>query len=194
MTPKEIWLVGLAAISKEYPFTPKRVEKRNIEGQLHSEIGPAVTTSTFCSWYFNGRKHGLYVDIFGSKVYYYNNVIVPSHYITDPKSVTVDEILNHPNQEVRYAGLEIYGFERMIQEGHFKVVHHDKNIDARLLRFEKNLQEPLCLVQVTNASPEIDGHYKKYFLKVPPTIKTCKEAIAWTFGVAEKDYHPDVET
>jgi hypothetical protein len=50
------------------------------------------------------------------------------------------------------------------------------------------------VVKVLNGTPEPDGTRKLYFLTVPPGTKTCKEAIAWTFGVDAKDYHPDVES
>lgn len=43
--------------------------------------------------------------------------------------------------------------------------------------------------QVQDASPE-----RRYFLRVPPTIQTAAEAVAWTFQVAGKDYHPAPET
>ncbi len=44
-------------------------------------------------------------------------------------------------------------------------------------------------VQVQDASSE-----RRYFLRVPPSIQTAAEAVAWTFQVAEDDYHPVRET
>lgn len=32
------------------------------------------------------------------------------------------------------------------------------------------------------------------FLRVPPFIKTAKEAVAWTFGFLEADYNPLIES
>ena len=43
-------------------------------------------------------------------------------------------------------------------------------------------------VQVQDASTE-----RHYFLRVPPTIQTAAEAVAWTFQVTVKDYHPAQE-
>jgi hypothetical protein len=42
--------------------------------------------------------------------------------------------------------------------------------------------EPTHLVEVVNATPEPDGTYRRYFLRVPPTVGTAREAVAWTFG------------
>ena len=44
-------------------------------------------------------------------------------------------------------------------------------------------------VQVQDASTE-----RQYFLRVPPTIQTAAEAVAWTFQIAVEDYHPAQET
>jgi hypothetical protein len=54
--------------------------------------------------------------------------------------------------------------------------------------------EPIVMVVVTNSTPEPDGHHRKYFLRVPPTMRTAREAVAWTFGLRPEDYHPKKET
>ena len=33
-----------------------------------------------------------------------------------------------------------------------------------------------------------------YLLRVPPTVWTCKQAVAWTFGMEEDEYYPTKET
>jgi hypothetical protein len=33
-----------------------------------------------------------------------------------------------------------------------------------------------------------------YFLRVPPHIRTAADAVAWTFGFEEDEYHPVQET
>jgi hypothetical protein len=33
-----------------------------------------------------------------------------------------------------------------------------------------------------------------HWLRVPPTMRTAKEAVAWTFGQAPESYDPIVET
>jgi hypothetical protein len=44
-------------------------------------------------------------------------------------------------------------------------------------------------VQVQNVSSA-----RQYVLRVPPTIQTAAEAVAWTFRVAAEEYRPAQET
>jgi hypothetical protein len=50
------------------------------------------------------------------------------------------------------------------------------------------------MVEVVNATAEPDGSQKTYFLRVPPETRTAREGVAWTFGMAEQEYAPEVET
>ena len=52
----------------------------------------------------------------------------------------------------------------------------------------------LAYVGVTNSTAEPDGTFKRYFLRVPPHLKTARAAVAWTFQKEESDYAPAVET
>lgn len=50
-------------------------------------------------------------------------------------------------------------------------------------------------VEVQDASPDPEtGDFKRYFLRVPPDVKTAHEAVAWTFGKSVADYHPSRES
>ena len=44
-------------------------------------------------------------------------------------------------------------------------------------------------VQVQDASTK-----RQYFLRVPPEMRTAREAVAWSFGIDPDDYVPAVET
>jgi hypothetical protein len=44
-------------------------------------------------------------------------------------------------------------------------------------------------VQVQDASTE-----RQYFLRVPPTVQTAAEAVAWSFQMAVEEYDPAQET
>ena len=50
------------------------------------------------------------------------------------------------------------------------------------------------MVRVRNSTPEPDGTYKIYRLRVPPWIQTARQAVAWTFGLSEEEYAPLEET
>lgn len=167
----------------------------NEENQLHSETQPAFRSATRIVWYRNGQLHGLSADIFGSVVYFWKNVLIPDRYFLHPESLTLVEILCHPNVEVRSVGLEIYGYERMERSNEFIVVDKDEVQERCLLKFESpELHEPLMVVRVKNKTPEPDGSYSKYYLCVPNTMTSCQEAVAWTFAKAPSEYNPEIET
>jgi hypothetical protein len=63
-----------------------------------------------------------------------------------------------------------------------------------LWRVEQLDDEPLVMVEVINSTPEPDGSFKHYTLRVPPTMRTAKEAVAWSFDMNETDYSPISET
>ena len=50
------------------------------------------------------------------------------------------------------------------------------------------------MVEVINSSPEPDGEFKHYWLRVPPNITKAREAVAWTFGMSAAKYQPAIET
>jgi hypothetical protein len=195
INPIRNWIAYLSYIKGEHDFGPLR-EFRNEEGRLHRDGAPAYISPTRCSYYSNGRRHGLDIDIFGSKVYYYENIMIPSHYIEKPDSLNVKDIITHPNTEVRYVGLKLYGFERLMTEKQMRILDADKNTGAKLLqfKFDDSQLEPYTIVRVINSTAELDGTFKPYYLTVPPDMKTARQAIAWTFRMTEKEYAPYQET
>ncbi|MGK4422445.1 DUF6745 domain-containing protein, partial [Klebsiella pneumoniae] len=64
----------------------------------------------------------------------------------------------------------------------------------RLYRRNVPDDEPIVMVELVNASPELDGSLKTYMLRVPPTVRTCREAVAWTFGMTVDQWQPAMET
>ncbi|HXF97925.1 MAG TPA: hypothetical protein VNJ46_04860 [Gaiellaceae bacterium] len=55
--------------------------------------------------------------------------------------------------------------------------------------------EPLCWLEVTDATPQPDGSRRRYALRVPPHVRTPREAVAWTFGFERaEEYAPVKET
>lgn len=141
---------------------------------MHNELGPAL----------------LFPD--GYAAYAWHGVHVGESIIEAPQEITVETIESEWNAEVRRVMLERFGWQRYMQEVH-KKLHVEPGIGEL---YRKNLlhDEPLVMVKVINRSPEPDGSRKFYMLRVPPEMKTVREAIAWTFGLSEAEYYPDVET
>ncbi|MCC7372593.1 MAG: hypothetical protein IT306_29535 [Chloroflexi bacterium] len=146
--------------------------------RLHSEDGPAV------GWE-------------GWGVYAWHGVRVPAQVITAPHSLTVEQINAEPNAEVRRVMVERYGAERYLRASHAAQVHADTDglgHPRTLWRLPQADDEPLVMVEVANSTPEPDGSRKRYMLRVPPSMRTCQEAVAWTFGVEPEQYRLAVET
>jgi len=192
----EIWRKRVRGINKFYSFgdTNDVVIKRDEIGRIHSDDGPAYISRTRVTCYKEGRKHGYDIDRFGSISYYYEGVQVPPRYIRDPDTLTFEEVIKNKNTEVRYVGMKVYGLERMREENRFTVVHVDEDERRELLKFDGVFEEPIVLVKVLNGTPEEDGTYKSYYLQVPPNMRTCQEAVAWTFRMKEEEYAPIQET
>jgi hypothetical protein len=183
------WLARIDFINKEYPFGELRILK-NAEGNIHSDTSPAYVSETRVVWYNNGKKHGLDVDIFGSITYYYENILVPSNYITNKESLTIEKVLANPNTEVRYVGIRIMGYDKLKEKA--VTIHASKNME--LFYIAGIFTDSVTILKVVNSTPESDGSFKNYYLTVPPDMKTCEDAVAWTFYKKKSSYKPQVET
>jgi hypothetical protein len=189
----DAWIARLNWFKDEYPFGP--IQKfTNEEGRLHRDDGPAYITPTRITWYKDGRKHGMDADKYGSLFYYYENIRVPPHYITNPESLTLQEVLAHVNTEVRFVGMKIVGMDKVMNDKKTKIIHRDEEKGQVLFQIKGIFQDPVCYVKVVNSTQEPDGTFKDYYLCVPPDVKTCKQAVAWTFRLEEQEYQPEQET
>jgi hypothetical protein len=52
----------------------------------------------------------------------------------------------------------------------------------------------LALLLVENSTPEPDGSFKRYILRVPPNLSSPISAVAWTFGLTVREYAPAHES
>ncbi len=143
-------------------------------GRLHSDKGPAIV---FRDGYIAHSWHG---------------VIVDARIIEEPESITLAEIDNTQNAEMRRVLIERYGQSQYLQDSGAEEIHRDEY--GVLYRKEIPGDEDLVMVKVVNSSPEPDGSFKDYFLRVPPDVLTAKQAVAWTFGFEADEYLPLAET
>ena len=82
--------------------------------------------------------------------------------------------------------------ERYLENSGAEKISHDKY--GTLYRKTYPDDEPLVMLRVKNSTPEPDGSYRWYLLRVPSTMLTPKQAVAWTFGQDAEEYEPEVET
>ena len=169
-------LDGLAIVSER----PSEIHLDD-RGRLHGTDGPAVAWAD------------------GTSLWAWHGVQVEPHVITEPGTITVDEIDGERNIERRRVLVERFGEERLVREGGGELVHEDET--GRLWRRAMQVnepwwhrEEPVVMVEVLNSTPEPDGSRKTYFLRVPPNIDVAREAVAWTFGLSFDTYAPAIET
>ena len=112
--------------------------------------------------------------------------------VEEPERISPGEIDAERNSEVRRVLMDIYGIERYLDDAGAVPFAHDAF--GTLYRIAHRGQPSIVLVKVRNATPEPDGTWKDYFLRVPPDVLTPREAVAWTFGLDAAGYAPQTET
>jgi hypothetical protein len=163
------WIVNGKAIMVERPSVYK-----DTIGRFHRVDGPAVDWNN------------------GEGLFYWSGVEVNSNLVLHPETITPRMIDNERNVEVRRVMIERFGLDKYVSD-FSEVVHKDHR--GTLLRKNQVNDEPIVVVKVKNSSPEPDGTFKDYFIRVPPHINNASHAIAWTFGIEPEDYYdPMVET
>jgi len=128
----------------------------------------------------------------GFKVWVLEGAVAPRKLVECPLELNVEDIDEEPNAALRRLMIEAYGVSRYLIDTHAELIHSDES--GELYRKELQRDEPIVMVCVTNKTPEPDGSYKKYFLRVPPNITTAKDAVAWTFDQPTEEYKPAQET
>jgi hypothetical protein len=112
--------------------------------------------------------------------------------IEAPNWLNVDRIYDETNQEIRRIMLKRYTPEKFIRDSQAQKIAEDEFGEL----YRKNLpnEQALLFVKVINSTPEPDGTFREYFLRVPPEMVTAREAVAWTFGLMANEYAPVYES
>jgi len=159
------------ALVVDYP-TAIHLDENN---RLHRINGPALE--------FKG----------GAGIWAVNGVMVPRASM-DGNGITAAKIANTANVESRRVLIEVYGEERYLLESGSELIDSSEYGELYSRKQRHNEDEGLTMVKVKNSTPEPDGSYKFYFLRVPPQIRSAKGAVAWTFDIPEAQYAPRMET
>lgn len=190
----EEWVKQVKQVNRDNKFGPLKMY-RNEEGALHRDNAPAYVSPTTLISYTNGNRHGISCDIWGSVTYYFDDVLIPKDYILNPEGLKFEDVIQHPNAEVRSVGIRAYGFQRMLDEERFDVVEIEKDTNYMLLKWAaQDPDESFCIVRVFNGTVNDDGSRDTYYLVVPPSMTTVREAVAWTFYKEADEYDPVCET
>jgi hypothetical protein len=142
---------------------------------------PNSATGPFCEW----------SD--GSALFAIHGVAMPAGFLQDPPSFGPSEIDAERNVEVRRVMLERYRMSRYMRQTAAQVLDRSDRFGT-LYRRDLPGEEPLVMVEVVNSTPEPDGSSRRYWLRVPPDVRTARAAVAWSFGLEENAYAPTIET
>ncbi len=148
-------------------------------GRPHSADGPAIA----------------YGD--GFEVWAWHGVGVPAEVIRDPDLITTRDIDDAWNAEARRVMIERFGgVERFLSEARATLIHEDETgrLWHRTQGGWNRASERVATVEVRNRTPEPDGTFRTYLLRVPPEIRIARQAVAWTFGLDGSEYAPAAET
>ncbi|MBM7784500.1 DUF6745 domain-containing protein [Tenggerimyces flavus] len=127
----------------------------------------------------------------GWSLWFVHGVRVTQQIVEAPGTLRVDRITYEENAEVRRVMIDRYGTEKYLRAAEGKLVQQDDFGELWQLRHGA---EPLQFVKVVNSTPEPDGTFRDYWLRVPPEVTTAHEAVAWTFGFTPEEYRPQRQT
>jgi hypothetical protein len=143
-------------------------------GRLHRTDGPAVEWAT------------------GEGYFFWRGTPVPNWIFEHPERITIDAIRTERNVERRRCMIERFGSERFLLEAGARLINRDSC--GSLWRVIFDSEEPYTMVEVENGTPEEDGTRRRYFLQVPPGMRSAREAVAWSYGLAPEQYQIAMRT
>jgi hypothetical protein len=121
----------------------------------------------------------------------WRGVSVTDRIAFEPQSMTGQDILQLDNAELRRVMIERIGYETFTEQvgGLVKDRDSDPGGERQLVQVPFDDDEPLVVLKVTCPSTG-----RIYVLRVPPYMRTCKQAAAWIAGFDNpNDYQPLVE-
>ncbi|MFF9060544.1 DUF6745 domain-containing protein [Streptomyces sp. NPDC014882] len=128
----------------------------------------------------------------GFALYAWRGMPVPAAFLDELTALTPERIRAEENAELRRVMLEHYGYDRYLTDSGARPLHRDAT--GTLWRIDLDGDEPVVMVEVLNSTPEPDGTRRTYWLRVPPSTRTARAGVAWTFGLQPEAYAPVRET
>jgi hypothetical protein len=122
----------------------------------------------------------------------WRGVPVDARIAFEPGTITAAEVLGERNVELRRVLLERMGYEAFLQHAQARIVDRDEDAggERRLLRVPLPDDEDLVCVAVICPSTG-----RQYLIRVPPAMRSCRQAAAWIAGFDNPDdYRPVAET
>lgn len=115
-------------------------------------------------------------------------------YVSKIKNNVAKWILSLENTELRRIGIETIGIDKFFAEIKGKIIQEDcdgYNNPRQLIRIPLEDTERGYIQAVHVICPSTGRHY---YLGVSPDVDNCQDAVASTFGIKGRDYHPRRES
>lgn len=145
---------------------PIRLE-RDEQGRLHSADGMCIQ----------------YRDGWG--FYAWHGTKCSEKLILHPEQITKEKWMNERSLEIRRIMQERLGNDHFVELVGGKCIEQGQRADLIEVDLGDDPERVARFVRVKDTSTE-----RVYYLRVPPTLDKADEALAWTFGLEEKDYQP----
>jgi hypothetical protein len=158
------WIVESRTWSKRSCIAVPRPTLHLEAGRLNRSDGPAVEWKSGTSYWFWEGLH------------------VPKRVAArQSERARLQVLARTRNMELRRLLLNRIGYERFLDIAGSELIAQDDF--GKLWRCDLQIDhEPLRVVEVVNSTPDPDGSHRRYTLRVPPNVRTAREAVAWTFG------------
>lgn len=109
-----------------------------------------------------------------------------------PESISPEEIVRERNVERRRVMLERMGWEKFLASVPRRTIASDTDPGGSRSLFQFTFRDGEELLVLSVSCPSTG---RRYFLRVPPWVRTCHEAAAWVAGFDDPDeYSPVLET
>ena len=148
-----------------------RVLKLDDQGRPHCEDGPYIQWSD------------------GMGMYAWHGTMVPEYWIMQRDLLTATDALKWDNVEQRRVACEIVGWNNIL-----------KNLNAKTIQKDDDPQiGELVEVEIPEVGTEkflrvTCGTGREFALPVPPNMETALQANAWTYGIEDFEYKPEIRT
>lgn len=161
------------------------LERINNSYRLHCTTGPAI------GWPRSKNPKDV--------KYFIRGVEIPNEMFENFDNMTAKEVFSIDNVEIRRVLIDLYAERRgdgqlMIDLG---AKMHQKDDFGELYKIDlpDDPDEVMVMVKVVNSTPESDGSFKDYWMRVPPNTRTARQGVAWLGHIENpEDYAPEVET
>lgn len=117
----------------------------------------------------------------------WNGVPVDARVAFTPELLSGREIMGIRNVQRRRVLLERIGIEKFLADVGGLVLDRDQDAGGERTLIRVPFDDDEDLVAVLVKCPSTGGSYA---LRVPPHMRSCREAVAWTAGLNVNEYHP----